>query len=58
MADETPDDRTEADRFIDGLVLRGEAAERVDGELPDRATHEIVVDQDGRRTVRRRFFSA
>ena len=59
MADDDPDERPEADRFIDDLVLRGEAAEAVDGELPDGATHEIVVDEQGRRTVhRRRFFTA
>jgi hypothetical protein len=60
MDDQTPDDdAAEADRFIDGLVLRGEAAEAVDGELPDGATHEIVVDERGRRAVhRRRFFPA
>ncbi len=57
--EQTPDDETEADLFIEGLVLRGEAAEAVDGELPDGATHEIVVDDQGRRTVhRRRFYSA
>ena len=60
MDDQTPDDdAAETDRFIDGLVLRGEAAEAVDGELPDGATHEIVVDDRGRRSVhRRRFFPA
>lgn len=59
MPDHTPDptpEEIEADRFIDGLVLRGEAAEAVDGELPDGATHEIVFDEHGRRTVRRRRF--
>jgi len=57
--EQTPDDETEADLFLEGLVLRGEAAEAVDGELPDGATHEIVVDEHGRRTVhRRRFYSA
>lgn len=57
--DQTPDGVTEADLFLDRLVRRGEAAEAVDGELPDGATHEIVVDEHGTRTVRRRrFFSA
>ena len=57
--EQTPDGETEADLFLEGLVQRGEAAEAVDGELPDGATHEIVVDEHGRRTVhRRRFYSA
>ena len=58
--DQSPDDDTaEADRFVEAMVLRGEAAQAADGELPDGATHEIVVDEHGRRTVhRRRFFSA
>ena len=57
--EKTPDGETESDLFPEGLLLRGEAAEAVDGELPDGATHEIVVDEQGRRTVqRRRFYSA
>ena len=57
--EQTPDEEPEADLFIEGLVRRGEAAEAVDGELPEGATHEIVVDEHGRRTVhRRRFYSA
>jgi hypothetical protein len=50
-------DGDEEARFIEGLVARGEAAEAVDGELPEGATHEIVVDEHGRRTVRRRRFT-
>lgn len=44
--------------FVDDLIARGEAAEAdADGNLPDGATHEVVVDEDGRRrAVRRRFF--
>lgn len=57
--DQPPEGQTEADLFLAGLVARGEAAEAVDGELPDGVTHEIVVDEQGRRTVhRRRFYSA
>jgi hypothetical protein len=51
------DDETDAARFVDGLLARGEAARPVDGELPDGATHEIVEEDDGSVTVRRRRFS-
>jgi len=45
--------------FVDGLVARGEAAEPDEnGELPPGATHELVRDEAGRVTVRRRRFSA
>ena len=45
-------------RFIDDLLARGEAAEvDAEGNLPEGATHELIVDDDGRRrVVRRRFF--
>jgi hypothetical protein len=49
----TPEEK----RFVEGLVARGEAAEPVEGELPDPATHEIVERPEGRPPVikRRRF---
>jgi hypothetical protein len=47
------------ERFIEGLVARGEAANADDeGRLPPGATHEIVEERDGKPTkVRRRRFS-
>jgi hypothetical protein len=45
-------------RFVEDLLARGEAARPVDGELPEGATHEIVDEEDGSITVRRRRFSA
>jgi len=49
----TPEER----RFIEDLLERGEAAEAVDGELPDEATHEVVERPAGRppKVERRRF---
>jgi hypothetical protein len=49
----TPEER----RFIADLLERGEAAEALDGELPDEATHEIVERPAGRppKVERRRF---
>ena len=45
--------------FVDGLLARGEATEPDEnGELPPGATHEVVKDEAGRTTVRRRRFSA
>lgn len=43
--------------FVRGLIVRGEAAKAVDGELPPGATHEIVEERPGRlpKVVRRRF---
>lgn len=46
--------------FVRGVLVRGEAAESVGGELPADATHEIVEDageHDGLPTIRRRRFS-
>lgn len=44
-------------RYIDDLLVRGEAVP--EGEpLPPGATHEIVLGEDGRRTARRRRFTA
>ena len=47
----------EEQRFIEDLLERGEAAEAVDGELPDEATHEVVERPAGRppKVKRRRF---
>jgi hypothetical protein len=58
--EETPDEATEAERaYVAGLLARGEAAEPDEnGELPPGATHEVVRDEAGRMTVRRRRFSA
>jgi hypothetical protein len=47
----------EEQRFIDDLIARGEAVPEGQ-ELPPGATHEIVVDEQGHRTVRRKRFSA
>ena len=45
--------------FVAGLIARGEAAEPdEDGKLPAGATHELVEDDEGRVTARRRRFSA
>lgn len=57
MDDETPSDPDE-ERIVDDLIARGEAAEAdAEGNLPDGATHELIVDARGRRrVVRRRFF--
>lgn len=48
----------ESARFLDELIARGEAAELdAGGNLPDGATHELVIDEHGRRrAVRRRYF--
>lgn len=64
MGDQSPADPAaagddeEAERFLDELLARGEAAEAgADGALPDGATHEVITDEHGRRrAVRRRFF--
>jgi hypothetical protein len=45
--------------FIDALIARGEAVPlEPDAELPDGATHEVVVTPSGRPKVTRRRFSA
>jgi hypothetical protein len=58
--DQAPDTAGEAEEhFVRGLLARGEAAKRVDGELPAEATHEIVEEPEGELPkVRRRRFSA
>jgi hypothetical protein len=67
--DHKPTDRAEeqtgrsaedaAERFVEGVLARGEAAEAdADGKLPPGATHEIVgYTKDGKPKLRRRRFS-
>ncbi len=44
--------------FVAGLIARGEAARPDEhGNLPAGVTHELVEDERGRTTVRRRRFS-
>jgi hypothetical protein len=55
------DDEVEAAEraFVAGLIARGEAAPvGEDGTLPPAATHELIEDDEGHQTVRRRRFSA
>lgn len=52
-------DKAAADRYVKGLLTRGEAAPEVDGKLPPGATHAIVgTDEAGNPVVKRRRFSA
>ncbi|CAA9270989.1 MAG: hypothetical protein AVDCRST_MAG76-3370 [uncultured Acidimicrobiales bacterium] len=45
--------------FVAGLIARGEAAQPDEhGRLPAGATHELVEDDEGNVTVKRRRFSA
>jgi len=45
--------------FVAGLLARGEAAPADDrGQLPAGATHELIEDEAGNTTVKRRRFSA
>jgi len=45
--------------FVEGLIARGEAAPLDEhGRLPPGATHELVEDDQGRVTARRKRFSA
>lgn len=56
-----PDDSVEeAERaYVAGLIARGEAAcVDDDGKLPAGATHELVEDDKGRLTAKRKRFSA
>jgi hypothetical protein len=48
--------RQEEERFINDLIARGEAVPEGE-DIPPGATHIIVHDQSGRRTVRRVRFS-
>jgi hypothetical protein len=55
------DDEVEAAEraFVAGLIARGEAARPDEhGELPAGATHELIEDDEGHQSVRRRRFSA
>lgn len=54
------DEVDEAERaFVAGLIARGEAAPTDEhGKLPPGATHELIEDDEGHQTVRRRRFSA
>jgi hypothetical protein len=45
------------ERFIEDLISRGEAVPEGE-ELPPGATHEVVIDDQGARTVRRKRFTA
>jgi hypothetical protein len=52
------DDEKDAEQaFTEGVLTRGEAVPEGE-ELPPGATHEVVENEDGKRTVRRRRFSA
>lgn len=45
--------------FVAGLIARGEAAPANEqGQLPAGATHELIEDEAGKTTVKRRRFSA
>lgn len=54
------DEVDDAERaFVAGLIARGEAAPTDEhGKLPPGATHELIEDDEGHQTVRRRRFSA
>ena len=53
------EDHEAEQRFIDGLVVRGETVPEGTDPLPPGATHEVVEEVDGVPTkVRRRRFSA
>jgi len=57
---EAPEGVEDAERaFVAGLIARGEAAPvDEDGKLPAGATHELIEDDAGHVTARRRRFSA
>ena len=57
---EVPEQVEDAERaFVAGLIARGEAAPAdKHGRLPAGATHELVEDDEGHVTARRRRFSA
>ncbi len=53
------EDQVAEERFIEGLVVRGETVPEGTDPLPPGATHEVVEEVDGVPTrVRRRRFSA
>jgi hypothetical protein len=51
------DDKAAEDAFTEGVLERGEAVPEGE-DLPSGATHEVVEEVDGKKTVRRRRFSA
>jgi hypothetical protein len=57
--DEQPGiDKETEERYVRGLIERGEAAKAKDGKLPPNATHEIVEEREGELPkVRRRRIS-
>lgn len=61
MADPKPQEAAPdpaAERFVEDLLARGEAADESDEPLPADVTHEVVEDPDGGAPkVRRRRFS-
>ena len=46
------------ENFVKGVMIRGEAARTENGELPPGATHEIIENEHGETTIRRKRFSA
>jgi hypothetical protein len=56
---EKTDEEKAAERFVEDLLIRGEAAyPDAQGNLPSGATHEIVKEPEGKpKKVRRRRFS-
>jgi len=60
MTEKPPDEEDDKDAeeaFTEGVLKRGEAVPEGE-DLPPGATHEVVEDEDGKKTVRRRRFSA
>ncbi|HEX8097390.1 MAG TPA: hypothetical protein VF507_05115 [Pyrinomonadaceae bacterium] len=59
-ADQSEESARDAQKFVEGVVARGEAAPADEaGELPPGATHEVVgEDEEGRPQIVRRRFSA
>jgi hypothetical protein len=57
-AEPTPEEQAE-EKFVEGVVTRGEAAKRDEhGELPPGVTHEIVEEPEGKLPkIRRRRFT-
>lgn len=58
-AEEKKEKDEAAERFVEDLLIRGEAAcPDPQGDLPPGATHEIVKEPGGKPKVKRRRFSA
>lgn len=56
---EMPEGDEDQERFVEGLVVRGEVAPEVPEPLPPGVTHQVAEEKDGVPTqVRRRRFSA